>query len=341
MRWYNELQTIEAFDSCAFEPALVDALQDATSRLAPRPLQVATPSFQAYATSEISQCCSSAFPVFSITGSACALNCKHCQTKILEPMIPAENPEALERKVRELAETKSLRGFLISGGSSRRNEINYGRYLPAVSRLKRCFPAMQVAVHTALLDEERARALADAGVDVAMIDLIGHDATIRDVYHLNRPVADFEKSLAALTRTAMRVVPHIVIGLHFGQVLGENRAIDICSSYPIDALVLVVVMPVHAVPGRFQEPPLGDVVTVMQTARSKLHDGRVMLGCARPHGLYRRSLDAYAVMSGLDSVAFPAEGAITLARRIGRPLVQNEACCSMHQATRQLIEATS
>ena len=46
----------------------------------------------------------------------------------------------------------------------------------------------------------------------------------------------------------MRVSPHIVVGLHYGRVLGEANALDIVSRYPVEALVLVVVMPFYAAP---------------------------------------------------------------------------------------------
>lgn len=341
MRWFDQLTDMEAFDGCVFDAHLVDLLQREAEGRQVAPLRVATPSFQAYATSEASQCCRSAFPVFSVTGSACALQCEHCRAKILEPMIPAESPDRLEQKVRAFAATRDLRGFLLSGGSNRRNEIAYDRYLPAVERLKRDLPGLQVAVHTGLVDDARAQAMAAVGIDVAMMDVIGDDATIRDVYHLDRRVEDFARSLAALTASGMRAVPHIVIGLHFGEVRGERRALDICAALPIDALVLVVVMPAFAAPDRFETPRLSDVAAILMQARRMLPDRAVTLGCARPHGLYRRSLDAYAVMAGLDAIAFPAEGAITLARRIGRPLEQTVSCCAMKAAGQPLSVATS
>ena len=133
----------------------------------------------------------------------------------------------LEQKVRHLVATQDLQGFLLSGGSNRRNEIPYERYYPVVERLKCDFPYMSIAIHTALTDEAGARAMEAAGVDTAMMDVIGADATIRDVYHLDRPVEDFEATLAALCATSMRVSPHIVVGLHYGRVLGEARALDI------------------------------------------------------------------------------------------------------------------
>jgi hypothetical protein len=45
--------------------------------------------------------------------------------------------------------------------------------------------------------------------------------------------------------------------------------------------------------------------------------------------LHRRATDAYAVMAGLDGIAFPAEGTLAVANTIGRPAVQEHACCSM------------
>jgi uncharacterized radical SAM superfamily protein len=64
-------------------------------------------------------------------------------------------------------------------------------------------------------------------------------------------------------------------------------------------------------------------------ARQRVPDREVLLGCARPPGLHRRATDAYAVMAGLDGIAFPADGTLAVASAIGRPAVQEHACCSM------------
>jgi hypothetical protein len=34
-------------------------------------------------------------------------------------------------------------------------------------------------------------------------------------------------------------------------------------------------------------------------------------------------------MAGLDGMAFPADGAVAVARAIGRPFTQQHACCSV------------
>ena len=127
---------------------------------------------------------------------------------------------------------QDLQGFLLSGGSNRHNEIKYERYYPVIEKLKSDFPHLRIAVHSALLDEQRAKSMASAGVDTAMMDVIGADQTIRQVYHLDRPVEDFEATLAALCATGMEVVPHIVIGLHYGRILGELEALEIVGRHP-------------------------------------------------------------------------------------------------------------
>jgi hypothetical protein len=329
MSWLESIAGIEEYEDVVLDAALVAELERVAVAAAPRPIRFSTPTFKDYASTELKGCAKNSFPSFSITAGACGLNCDHCRAEILKPMLAATSPAMLDRKVRHLIATQDLQGFLLSGGSNRRNEIPYERFYPVVEGLKRDFPHLNIAIHTALTDEAGARAMAAAGVDTAMMDVIGADETIREVYHLDRPVADFEATLAALTATRMKVSPHIVIGLHYGRVLGEPNALDIVSRYPVEALVLVVVMPFYAAPGLFAVPDAGDVGRIFGEARRRLHDRQVLLGCARPPGLHKRAVDAYAVMAGLDGIAFPADGVVGVARAIGRPFHQEHACCSI------------
>jgi len=329
MRWTDKIAAIDTLDSRMFDTPLVDEMQHFALAHEPRTLRFSTPTFLDYDSDDVRGCSRNSFPAFSISGPACALNCDHCQANILAPMIAATTPDMLDRRVRDLILMQDLKGFLLSGGSNRRNEIRYERFLPIVERLKRDYPHLKIALHTALTDATRARAMEAAGVDTVMMDVIGATETVREVYHLDRPVGDFEASLAALSATGMSVVPHIVIGLHYGRLRGEAQALAICARHAIDALVLVVVMPQHARPGTFAVPSTGDVGQVFLEARRRLPSTPVLLGCARPPGMHRRVTDAYAVMAGLDGIAFPAEGTVTVARVIGRPFEQQHACCSV------------
>jgi uncharacterized radical SAM superfamily protein len=329
MSWFERIAALEALEDAPLDASLVAGFERAAPRVAGRAIRFSTPTFKAYSSCELEGCGKNSFPAFSVTAGGCALMCDHCQAKILEPMIPATSPEMLERKVREMIATQDLQGFLLSGGSTRRNEIRYERYYPVIERLKRDYPALKVAIHSALLDEPRARSMAAAGVDTAMMDVIGAQETIEQVYHLERPVADFEATLDALCSTSMEVVPHIVIGLHYGRILGEPAALDIVSRHRVHSLVLVVIMPFYAKPGTFATPDTSDIGRMFLEARGRIPERQVLLGCARPPGMHRRVTDAYAVMAGLDGIAFPADGALAVAQAIGRPAAQEHACCSM------------
>lgn len=329
MTWLSSITDIEEFEDAAFDRELIALLEQHGSTTSARPIRFSTPTFKEYSSSELQGCGKNSFPAFSITAGACALNCDHCQAKILEPMIPATSPQMLDQKVRDLVMLQDLQGFLLSGGSNRRNEIKYEKYYPIIEGLKRDFPDLKIAIHSALLDERRAKMMESAGVDTAMMDVIGAQETIRDVYHLERSVDDFEQTLAALCSTSMEVVPHIVIGLHYGQIVGEANALDIVSRHPIHSLVLVVIMPFYAKAGTFVTPDTSDVGRIFHEARVRLPEKQVLLGCARPPGMHKRVTDAYAVMAGLDGIAFPADGTVAVADAIKRTHHQEHACCSI------------
>jgi uncharacterized radical SAM superfamily protein len=329
MAWLDTITQIEEFEDAEFDAALVDEMEQASTANVSRMVRFSTPTFKEYETSELQSCGKNSFPAFSITAGGCALMCDHCEAKILEPMLPAIKPQMLDEKVRQLIETEGLQGFLLSGGSNKRNEIRYSRFYPVVEKLKRDFPHLRIAIHTALTDEAGAKEMESAGVDVAMLDIIGAEETIREVYHLDRPVDDFEATLEALCSTSMQISPHIVIGLHYGRILGEANALDILSRHPTHALVLVVIMPFYAKPGTFVTPDTVAVGRIFLQARRRLPDRQVLLGCARPPGMHKRVTDAYAVMAGLDGIAFPADGAVAVADTIGRPFHQAHACCSI------------
>jgi len=329
MDWLQRLAEIEELEDAEFDAGLVAELQSRAGTVRSRPIRFSTPTFKDYTSSELEGCGKNSFPAFSITAGGCALDCDHCRAEILKPMIPATSPEALDRQVRDMVMLRDLQGFLLSGGSNRKNEIAYERFYPVIENLKRDFPHLKIAIHTALTDERRAKLMEGAGVDTAMMDVIGAPETIRDVYHLDRPVADFEATLEALCATTMEIVPHIVIGLHYGRILGEANALDIVSRHNVRALVLVVIMPFYAVPGTFETPDANAVGRIFLEARDRLPDRQVLLGCARPPGMHKRITDAYAVMAGLDGIAFPADGAVAVGALVGRPMNQEHACCSI------------
>ena len=330
--WMDTVAQVEALEDIALDARLVAAMQQRHVTLhggRVGSINFYTPTFKTYASSELASCGNNAWPAVSITGGDCRLQCDHCQAKLLETMVAARNPQALWRAVNERI-AAGAQGMLLSGGSNHRGEVEYDAFYPTIRRIKDAFPEFKIAIHAALVDRDAARRMEDSGIDVAMLDVIGAQDTVRQVYHLKRAVADFESSLQFLTETSLRVVPHIVIGLHYGRLLGEWNALEMVRRHPPAALVLVVIMPFYAPAHRpFAAPDSDDVGRFLIDARVALPDIPLLLGCARPAGRAKQQIDAYAVLAGLNGIAHPADGMVELAARLGRDVRVTPACCAM------------
>jgi len=330
--WIDTVSQVEALEDVALDARLVADMQQRYAALHGSrvgSINFYTPTFKTYASSELASCGKSAWPAISITGGDCKLQCDHCKAKVLAPMIAARTPEDLWRAVNEQVAAGAA-GMLLTGGSNHRDEVEYEPFYPTVRRIKDAFPDLKIAIHTALVDRDAARRMDDSGVDVAMLDVIGAQDTVRQVYHLKRAVADFESSLQFLTETSLKVVPHIVIGLHYGRLLGEWNALEMVRRHPPAALVLVVIMPFYAPAHRpYAVPDSHDIGRFFIDARVALPDIPLLLGCARPAGLAKQEIDAYAVLAGMNGIAHPADGMVELAARLGRDLRVTPACCSI------------
>ena len=327
-RLRETLAAIDALDGLAWDERLLERLQSGRERRAGRPVRFHNPSFKAYSSPELPACDGVSWPAISITGPDCRLQCDHCRGKVLEPMIPARDPEAFVQAAEDAA-SRGAGGLLVTGGSNLDDEVEYGPFLPAFRRVKARFPDLRLAVHTGLMDGTAAAELAGSGIDIAMVDLVGARDTVRQVYHLRREPEDFEQTLAALQAAGLRTVPHIVVGLHYGHLLGEWRALEMLQRQRPDSAVLVVAMPHYAPAHRpFRVPAAEEVGTFLLDARAALPDTDLLLGCARPPGANRARLDAYAVMAGLDGVVQPAEGVVELAERLGRAVRVEASCCA-------------
>ncbi len=330
--WLNIAGMVEPLEGVQLDADLVASMErqfDGLSGERVGRVNFYTPTFKAYATSEIAGCGKSAWPAVSITGGDCKLQCDHCKAKILEPMIPARTPEQLWSVVNEQI-AGGAQGMLITGGSNYRNEVEYDAYYPTIRRIKDTFPEFRIAMHTALVDMDIARRMEDCGIDAAMMDVIGAQDTISQVYHLRRTVDDFEKTLEYLVSTNLKVVPHIVIGLHYGELLGEWNALEMIRRHMPQAVVLVVVMPFYAPEHRpFVTPDSREVGRFFMDARKALPDIPLLLGCARPPGRVKAEIDSYAVMAGLNGLAHPSDGMVELAARLERDVRVTPACCSI------------
>jgi len=117
-----------------------------------------------------------AFPSISITGSSCALKCKHCNGKVLDTMVLALTPEELFDVCAKLKNNGAV-GCLISGGCLPDGSVPIDEFVDAIAQIKKKL-GLTVVTHTGVIDYSTAKRLKDAGVDAALIDIIGSDIRI-------------------------------------------------------------------------------------------------------------------------------------------------------------------
>jgi lipoyl synthase len=314
----------------ASAPAVLPAPGPADVRRAnfPDVMDFYAPGLKRWQTSEWTPTNPRRFLPVSVTGSACALSCDHCQAKVLAGMISVRAGQDLFDLARTL-KAQGSEGLLVSGGSTRTGGVPLLPHLRHVPRIREEL-GMKVIVHSGVVSPGLADGLAQAGVDGVMLDIIGADETLREVYHLDLTVADMDTSLRLLAAQGLRVIPHIVLGLHYGRFLGEHRALEMVASYPVSTLILVVLVPLVGTPMAHLPPPSVDEVTrFFGTARLAAPATTINLGCARPLGQVKAELDRAAIDLGLNGIAYPADGAISYARSRGLEPRLYEYCCSL------------
>lgn len=268
------------------------------------------------------------FPGISVTGKDCQLHCKHCRGKLLERMTPATTPQALYQACAEIKRAGGV-GCLVSGGSLKDGSVPLLDFIPTIKRIKHELD-LKVVVHTGLVYPSIAEALIDARVDAAMFDVIGAEETAKEVYHLDCNMDTFEESVSLLEDRNIPVVPHIVVGLHYGKLKGERQALAMIARHRPTAVVIVAFMPLDKTPmqGTVPSSP-ADIARVVLACRLLMPSMPLLLGCARPSGMHKIETDILALKAGVDGIAYPSEDACSFAQDLGLSIKFHQQCCSL------------
>ena len=267
------------------------------------------------------------YPALSLTGDTCQLQCEHCKGLLLEPMIPAATPEALVEKCLKLARSGHV-GLLLSGGSDQKGRLPWDSFVKAISRVK-SETGLFMSAHCGFLAFETATALRAAGVDQALIDVMGDEDTAQKIYHLEG-LHEVVNSLAALSRSELDTVPHIVAGLNYGRIQGEYEALRIIRRFQPSALVVVVLTPLKGTPmaGVAPLPPI-EIARLIARARVMMPNIPISLGCERPRNKGNELMEALAIFAGATRMATWSEKTVDLILELGLKPRFQPTCCSV------------
>lgn len=267
------------------------------------------------------------YPAISLTGDRCELLCEHCKGLLLRPMIQVTSPEALVDKCENLARSGRV-GVLLSGGSDREGRIPWERFYDAISTIK-SKTGLFISVHSGFLDRATATGLKQAGVDQALIDIMGDEETARDIYHLDG-LHTVIASLENLVSAGIEVVPHIVAGLMYGRIQGEYDALGTIKRFRPASLVIVVLTPLKGTPMSGVSPPSpAEIARLIATARLMMPRVPISLGCERPRTGEGQAMEELAIQAGVTRMAVWSSNTVDLAVSLGlRPRFQ-PTCCSV------------
>jgi uncharacterized radical SAM superfamily protein len=274
----------------------------------------------------------------SVTGRGCGLNCAHCGGHYLKAMTPiaevvagaapagAGVGSARNASAGGASRRRPPASYLISGGCDRAGRVPLDTCLPAIEALKAT--GARLNFHTGLVDEGGAK-LAGRLADRVSFDMVGDDATIREVYGLGRTLDDYVAGYRALRRHA-RVMPHVCLGLRGGEWSGEENALRALEREGLDGLVFIVFIPTPGTryAGR-KPPPADEVASFIAQARLHFSGLPIYLGCMRPGGAYRAALDPLALRAGVNAIVQPARTAVALASALGLTVERGEECCAL------------
>lgn len=261
------------------------------------------------------------FPSISLTGSYCSLNCAHCGRHYLEGMLGITRSSLLER-CREM-EREGYSGCLLSGGMDSRLKVPLDRFASEIRAIKEN-TRLRLNAHVGFIDESDLEWV--KYVDAVSLDFVGDDEVIRRVYKIDKKAEDYLRILDLLSGAGVKIAPHITIGLDFGRIWWEYKAIDMLVEYPVDVLVLDVLIPTKGTEmENVAKPSVEESLKVVRYAREKF-SGELSIGCMRPTGKWRLEFDRGAVLAGIDRLTNPPRKIIEWAKTVRDVEILYECC---------------
>jgi len=114
--------------------------------------------------------------------------------------------------------------------------------------------------------------------------------------------------------------------LDFGKIWWEYKAIDMLVEYPIDVLVLNVLIPTKGTEMEgIAAPSVEESLKVVKYARENFN-GELSIGCMRPLGKWRLEFDKKAIEGGADRITNPPRKVIEWAKEIREVEIIHECC---------------
>jgi hypothetical protein len=248
------------------------------------------------------------FHAISVTGGECALDCAHCNKKYLDGMKAITSKLDLEEHLLNHYNNGGV-GALISGGCELDGSVPLINFLDSVKKVKnQTNNKLIINTHTGLLNEETAKKLAEANVDIVSFDINMDEDIIKEIYHLDKNVDDYKKAIVLLKKYKLNIVPHICVGLYYGKLHKELDSIKFIKESGINPslIVLIALIPPKTSNVKFEKLNPIDIAKVITTIRFIFPSTEISLGCMRPRGVMKVEFEKKAINAGVTRIEIPS-----------------------------------
>jgi uncharacterized radical SAM superfamily protein len=271
------------------------------------------------------------FPAISITGNECSLNCEHCNKKYLDGMIKILDPGSLQDFLINLSNDGGT-GALISGGSDINGVVPIEDFLDDIREVKEKTQLI-INAHTGLLDEKTAKKLTDSHVDIISFDVNMDEEIIKDIYHLDKDINDYKIAVENLKKHDLNIVPHICIGLYYGNIHKELDSIKFIKEVIVNPSLIVVIALIPPKNSKipFKSPKAKEIAKVIALLRLLFPKTEISLGCMRPRGNLKFEIEKLAINAGITRIEIPSKKTLEWIKK-NDPNVSFEffsACCAI------------
>ena len=267
------------------------------------------------------------FPSVSVTGSNCLLQCSHCKGYYLGQMPDVSSPSKLKEFCINLEKEDGV-GLLVSGGSTRDGKVPVEPFLGTLKWVKDNTDLI-INLHTGIISRDEAKQIAAAGIDVASVDVVGSGDTLSQVYGVQYSVEKYFDSIRNLRGEGVCVAPHICVGLHYGEIRGELKALELVSEIKPETLVLISLIPTPRTPMEDVTPPSPDVMAkIIKEARRLCPESELSLGCMRSRD-NKADIEIESIKTGVTRMAMASRSTERWAIAHGFKVDRIDGCCAV------------
>lgn len=228
---------------------------------------------------------------------------------------------------------KNKNTALISGGSLQNGSVPFYNEYEKILKIKE--KNILLNAHTGYIPPEHFEKTLI--FDTISLDISGSDKIIKQIYNLNLDLGKLQENILAyndfllkISGRKPKIVPHITIGIYYGENSSEEEAIDFISKISTDKLVFNILIPTKNTEfENIKKIEIKRVLELIKYSKEKLKNRLIYIGCMRPFGKYREDLDFALLENDVDAIVNPSTKFLKFAEDNLKDCIKLNGCCSI------------